>query len=569
MRDYKNRLWILLLLFFLVFVFIAIRLFHLQIIRHDFYLSRSEEQRRRVITLAADRGDIFDRRGNLLATSIDSYSVYLVPREILKKEETAEKLSKILGESYYQILNKTYEDKPFVWVERKVNIWKAKKIKNSNLKGVNVLAEKKRIYPKGTLASQILGFVGIDNQGLSGIEFGLEEYLKGREGKYITESDPRGREIISAKAREIQEAKSGMNVTLSIDEVIQYICERELSLALKKSQAISGTIVVMDTLNGDILALVSKPDFDPNNYLKYPKKSWHCRGTSDVYEPGSTFKLITLAGALEEGIVDKKTRIFCPDSIVVGGKRIRNSHHIKLESKDALIEDILAYSINTGVAQIGIKLGPEKFIKYIKAFGFGEYTGVSMPGETRGIVREIADWAKPDIAMISFGQAIAVTPLQLASAVCAIANDGVLLKPRLIKKIESIDGKYVKTFPTLEWGRPISKKTALLLREMMGNVVEYGTGKFAKVSGFKVGGKTGTAQKVRLGGRGYWKGHYISSFVGIAPLTKPRLVILVVIDDPKGVVWGEKVAAPVFAKVTEDVLRYMNVAPDGKVASFY
>ncbi len=554
-------------MFLAIFLLIACRLFYIQIIKHNFYLKRSEDQRRRIISLAADRGDIFDRRGNLLATSVDSFSVYLVPREVKNKEYTANKLSKILGESYYQIINKTYENKPFVWVKRKVPWWKAKRVKDSKLNGIYVLGEKMRVYPKGSLASQVLGFVGIDNQGLSGIEFGLEEYLKGKEGRYITESDPRGREIVSAKTREIQKAESGLNVVLTIDEVVQYICEKELVAAVKKSQAVSGTIVVMDALSGDILALASKPDFDPNYYLKYSNRNWHCRGVQDVYEPGSTFKLITIAAALEEGIVNKETKIYCPDSIVIGGKRIRNSHHQELPSENVSVRDILAYSINTGTAQIGVDVGEDRLMKYIKAFGFGKYADVGIPGETRGIVREVKDWSKPDIGMISFGQAIAVTPLQLTSAVCAIANNGVLMKPRLIKKIESIDGKYVKIFPEVELGRPISKKTALEIKEMMGSVVEYGTGKLAKVKGFSVGGKTGTAQKVKPGGRGYWYGHYISSFIGIVPLHKSRIVILVAIDDPKGVVWGERVAAPVFKKVAEDVLRYLNISPDEKIAS--
>lgn len=559
----KNRIWLLLLFFFFLFLLLVGRLIDLQIIRHHFFQAKALEQRLKVITLAADRGDIFDCVGRLLATSIDTYSIYIVPSQIKNKGSMARKLSRILGMRYIDVINKMYKKKPFVWLKRKADKEKASRIRAAKLPGVYMLSEKKRIYPKGALASQVLGFVGIDNHGLSGIELGFEKYLKGEEGKIITESDPRGREILGATGRQLQAQTLGLNIYLTIDETIQYIAEREIEAAVAKYRANSGTVIVMDAKSGEILALASKPDFDPNLYQNYNPRRWHPRVVGNVYEPGSTFKLITVASALNEQVISPDTRIYCPDRLEVGGRWVRNSHTFEAESKNMKPEEILAYSVNTGAAQIGIKLGPERLMKYIKAFGFGKEMRIGLPGESRGIVRETKDWSKPDIGMISFGQGIAVTPLQLASAVCVIANDGRMIKPILVKRIEAVDGSTVKVIAKKELGQVISPKVARKLRGMMEEVILRGTGKLAKIKGFRIGGKTGTAEKVKPGGKGYWHGHYIPSFVGIAPLSDPKIVVLVVIDDPKGrIFWGERVAAPVFKTVTEETLRYLNVAPD-------
>ncbi|MCX5726760.1 MAG: penicillin-binding protein 2 [Candidatus Saganbacteria bacterium] len=414
----KNR--ILILLFFIAaFLFLIARLIDLQIIHHNFYKTKAVEQRSRIITLSADRGDIFDRAGNLLATSIDSYSIYIVPDRIKNKESTARALSRILDLGFNEVISKTYEKKPFVWLKRKINKEVALKVKAAKLPGTNLLSEKERVYPKGSLASQIIGFVGMDNRGLSGIELGLEKYLKGEEGKIVTESDPRGIEIIGARERQLEPQTSGLNVYLTIDETIQYIAERDLLDAVKKLKADSGTCVVMDVKSGEILALASKPDFNPNNYSDFDPKRWFPRVVGDVYEPGSTFKVITVAAGLDLDVITPDTRIYCPDSIEVGGRRIKNSHILKIPTRNLKPEEILAHSVNTGAAQIGIKLGPERFMKYIKAFGFGSELDIGLPGESKGIVKEVKHWSKPDIGMISFGQSIAVTPLQLAAAVCA------------------------------------------------------------------------------------------------------------------------------------------------------
>jgi stage V sporulation protein D (sporulation-specific penicillin-binding protein) len=564
----KGRLRASELLFVFIFILaiLALRLFYLQLFQHDFYLDRANDQRRRIITLSPDRGDIYDRNGAVLATSIGAFSVFAVPSEVRNKTETADIVAKILKENRAPILKKLNSGKPFVWIMRKIEDPLAKKIIDKKLPGIGMLQEKKRVYPKRKLASQIIGFVGMDNQGLSGIEISFDRYLKGEEGSLITEKDPRGREILTSNLRVLKSPTNGGNLTLTIDEAIQYKAEAELRKAVQTSHANSGTVIVMDVKSGEILALASYPDFDPNDYQRYRENAWYNRAVTDVYEPGSTFKLVTVSSAIEEGTISKDTRVYCPDTIKLGGRTIRNSHTEKYNTKYLSIKEILRESVNTGAVNIAIKLGKEKFYKHIKDFGFGDYTGVDLLGESRGMLSDPVLWNKPDIGMISFGQSIAVTPIQLISSLSAIANGGTRMRPLLVKKIENDDSDFLKVFAPEERGRAISGRVAGEVLELSEDVVENGTGRLAKIYGFRVGGKTGTAQKPRPGG-GYMAGRYVASFIGFAPLDSPRLAVLVVVDDPKPVFWGERVAAPVFGRVAEFALRRLNVAPDKKESS--
>ncbi|MFC1511499.1 peptidoglycan D,D-transpeptidase FtsI family protein [Candidatus Margulisiibacteriota bacterium] len=523
----KKRIFVLLISFLVFFVLIIARLFELQILHHSFYERKSTEQRTRLINLAAQRGDIFDRNNNILATSIDTYSVYLHRKG---------------------------------WLARKLPLAKAAKLKAEHKREASLLREKKRIYPKQRLAAQLLGFVGLDNQGLSGLELSFDEYLRGKEGKVITEGDPAGRELYGA-LRELEPGEDGMNVTLTIDENIQYVAEREIAKQIKRFGAISGMCIVMDAKTGEILALASKPDFNPNSYQQSNKKLWHPR-VVDPYEPGSTFKVITVAAALEEGVISTETMLKSQDSIVVGGKVIENAHEVEWPGSSISISKMVEESINTGSVQVGLKLGKEKFHNKLMDFGFGRRTGFGLWGESKGIVRHWRKWYKPDIAMITFGQTIAVTPLQLMSAVSAFANAGRMVKPLLVKKIESIDGKFIKVFAQRKSWRPVSEKVAAEVKQLMRNVVLRGTGRPASIKGFGVCGKTGTAQKAIPGGKGYLKDRYIASFIGFAPFDNPRLICLVLVDDPKGAYWGATVAGPVFKSVMEYSLRYLNVKPD-------
>jgi cell division protein FtsI/penicillin-binding protein 2 len=350
-------------------------------------------------------------------------------------------------------------------------------------------------------------------------------------------------------------------VTLTIDENIQYVAERAIEKQIDKSNAISGMCIVMDAKTGEILALASKPDFDPNNYQTANPRLWHPR-ILDPYEPGSTFKVITAAAGLAEGVITPDTMLDALDSITIGGKVIENSHRVKWTGKKITVSKMLEESLNTGAAQIGLKMGPERFYHQIKAFGFGERTGFGLQGESSGIVRYYERWYKPDIGMITFGQSIAVTPLQLLSAVSAFSNHGKRVKPIIVKKIESPDANFVKVFSLHETVSTISDKVASQMKVLMHNVVLYGSGRRAKMDNFKVGGKTGTAQKAVPGGAGYMKGHYIASFIGFAPLDHPRLLALIIVDDPKGSIWGETVCGPVFKEIIEYTLRYLNAKPD-------
>jgi stage V sporulation protein D (sporulation-specific penicillin-binding protein) len=525
--ENKSRLLVLLAMFIFLFALIVLRLLDLQLLHHSFYEKKSLEQHTRIIKLAAQRGDIYDRNENILATSVDAYSVYLYGKG---------------------------------WLARKLSLPEAQKFGRESAKGIELLKEKKRVYPKGSLAAQVIGFVGLDNQGLSGVELAYDEYLRGKEGEVITEGDPEGVELYGA-LRELEPGIDGMNLTLTLDENIQYVAEREIEKQIKESRALSGMCMVMDVKSGEILALASKPDFDPNAYQMADRRSWHPRFL-DPYEPGSTFKLITVAAGLAEGVVSIDTKFKAMDSIIIGGKVIKNSHEIDWPGSYITLSQVLEQSINTGAAQIGLKLGPEKFYGQIKAFGFGERTNFGMWGESKGIVRHWKSWYKPDVGMVTFGQSIAVTPLQLLSAISVFADDGMRVRPFVVKKIESIDGKFVKVYAGDGGVRVVSHKVADQMKKLMRSVVVNGTAKRAQIAGFAVCGKTGTAQKVSPGGRGYLKDHYISSFVGFAPMDDPRIAALVIVDDPRTSIWGEKVAAPVFKSVVEYTLRYINAKPD-------
>jgi len=562
MQINARRLSVLVGFLCVMFFVIILRLFYLQIIQHEFFEEKSSDQRTRIITVAADRGDIFDRNKNLFATSIDVFSVYIVPVEIIEKEKTASALSKLLLCDYTQTLQLMNRKKSFLWLKRKISKELANKVGDLELAGVGLLKEKKRIYPKGHLASQIIGFAGLDNQGLSGVELGYDDILKGKEGRIVIESDPTGREIVTTKPREISPSTLGMNITLTIDESIQYISEKELSESVKKHGALDGSIIVMNAKTGEILAAAGYPDFDPNDYKKYSPKSWKLAPITDVYEPGSTFKVITAAAGLDAGLYQPDTVINCPESYKVGAATIKNSHHISPDPKIKTLCDVIGESINTGVLQIALKLGPDRFYNYIKKFGFGEYTDIGFPGEAAGILREPKYWYKPDIAMITFGQTLAITPLQLVDAYCAIANNGIRIKPILIKKVESTDGNYIKTFTTSEKCRVLAADTIPKIKEVMSTVVnkKNGTGKRARMPYWTACGKTGTAQKPQPGG-GYYKDRYVSSFIGFAPIEDPQIVILVIINEPKDTIWGETTSAPVFSNVGRFALQRMNVGP--------
>ena len=562
MDRHEFRVNLLLFFFIGLFLLLICRLFVLQVMRHAFYNKLSADQRLRVVELLPDRGDIFDRNGNLLATSVEKWSVYIRPRAIKNKSEVALLLIKADRQNERLIREKFASGRNF-WLRRKAEKDFAEKIAAIDSPGIDITAEKKRIYPKGHLASQLIGFAGLDNKGLSGIELALEKHLLGRPGKYVFERDPVGREIFSAISRQVEAPADGMNVFLTIDEPIQYFAQKELKSAVEKSGALSGSIIVLEVKSGNILAIAGWPDFDPNEYSKYSSDLWKLSPVTNIYEPGSTFKVITACAGMEEGLVGPDTVIPCPEELKVGGITVRNSHALKMHRPFKDLKDVIAESLNTGTAYIGMKLGREKFYDHIKKFGFGSYTGIDFPGEQPGLLRRSDRWHESDMATISFGQTLAVTPLQLVCAIAAIGNGGIRMKPRMVKKIESLDGGIVRSEPEQVLGRAISPDTAKKANELMKGVayMKTGTGHLTKMENFSVAVKTGTAQKPVPGG-GYVKGKYIASIVGYAPSTDPKIAIIALFDEPKTSIWGAAIAAPVFKSVAEFSLRSLNVSPD-------
>lgn len=562
MKKDPSRINVLLFIFVAAFCFLITRLFYLQVIKHSFFRELSSDQRLRAVELLPDRGDIFDRNGNILATSVEKWSVYVRPRAIRNKGE----IIRLLIEADRQnerLIRERFAAGSNFWLRRKAEKAFAEKIAAIGTTGIDITPEKKRVYPKGRLASQLVGFAGLDNKGLSGMELAMEKHLLGKPGRYVFERDPSGREIFSAVSRQITAPEDGMNVFLTIDEPVQYFAQRQIESAVVGSGALSGSIIVMDVRSGDILAIAGWPDFDPNEYSKYPSQRWKLSPVTDIYEPGSTFKVITAAAGIEEGLVSPDSVIPTPEELKIGGITVKNSHALKMDRPFKDLADVIAESLNTGTAYIGIKLGRQKFYDHIKKFGFGAYTGVGFPGEQPGLLFSPSRWHESDLATISFGQTIAVTPLQLVSAVAAIGNRGIRMKPRLVRRIESPDGAIVRSEPEQSLGRAVSESAAQKATELMKGVayMKRGTGHKAKIDGFSVAVKTGTAQKP-VPGKGYTERRYIASIVGYAPASDPRVAVVVVVDEPKSSIWGASVAAPVFKDVVEFALRNLNAAPD-------
>jgi len=559
----KKRIAILFIGLMTAIGLLICRLGYLQFVQSPVLQQKALEQRMRPVPVEAKRGIIYDRNKNSLAISVNVDSVYAVPSEVKKPEESAAKLAAILGLEQKTVLEKITEKQAFVWVKRKVESEQAKKIKALKLSGIQLTQEGRRFYPKGTLASHILGFAGIDSQGLNGLEWSYDKYLKGNPGYLIAERDALGREIPDGMEKFLP-AKDGNNLILTIDEVIQHIVERELDKAVRQNGAKSGTVIVMDPKTAEVLALANKPDYDPNCFWSFKPELWRNDAVFYNYEPGSTFKIITAAAAIEENVVKPDDSFYCSGGITVGG------HFIKCHSASGhgaeSFRDVVKNSCNPGFIQIGLRMGKERFAQYIKKFGFGQLTGVEIQGESKGIVKNISDIKPIDVATNSIGQGIAVTPIQLVTAVSAVANGGTLLKPLIVKEITTAEGKSIKKFAPISVRKVVSPQTAATVRELLeGVVTSDGTGRNAVVEGYRLAGKTGTAQKAAPGG-GYEANKYVASFVGFGPVDNPRFVILVMIDEPSGAsYYGGQVAAPVFREVARDILRYLEIPPNAAV----
>ena len=533
------------------------RLAYLQLFRHSEYMARAQRQQQRVIEITPKRGSIFDRNMHPLAMSIPVDSAFAVPAELADEQLAAGLLSGVLGIPPDVLETRLESSRSFVWIARKLPPDKAEAVAALNLKGVYFQKENQRIYPKRDLASHVLGFVDVDEKGLGGIEHELDSQIRGKSEKIIVMADARQRWFDGGEAQR----ERGANVVLTLDEKIQYIAERELTAAIAKTHAIAGTVMVLNPNSGEILGLANWPKFNPNTANEAPAESRMNRAVTALYEPGSTFKLITLAAAFDQGITRPEEVFDCENGAVyVAGHRIRDHKAFGLLS----VSDILAQSSDVGAIKIALRLGAPKFYDYIRVFGFGQLTGVDLPGESKGLVRRLENWTPVSIGSISMGQEVGVTPIQLISAVSAIANGGMLYKPHVIAELRRGD----QTLPAegllapVDPRRVIRPETAATLRRLMEGVVLEGTGKLAHLDGWTAAGKTGSAQKIDPSTGRYSRTQLIASFTGFAPISNPAVTILVSLDSPVGEHEGGQVAAPVFKRVAEQVLPYLDVPRD-------
>src|SRR5437660_7891300 len=538
---------------------VAARLVQVQIIRHDDYVARAQRQQERTLELSPVRGSILDARGRVLAESVAATSIYADPQVIADPRATAKTLAAIpaLHLTAREIEAKLAGGGAFAWVARQLPVEVAAEVKRLKLQGIYELEEHRRSYPRGTLAANVIGYVGLDGEGLAGVEHSLDSTVRGRPGRVTLLRDARkGSYLVGGEGA--NRAIDGNDVVLTIDSVVQFIAERALANAVNEQRAIGGSAIVMDPSSGAIVAMASLPTFDPNRFRDFATIAWRNRNVQDLYEPGSTFKVVTASAGLEEGVVTPSQILDCGN----GSIQIANvAIHEHGGNRYGLLtfEDVMVHSSNVGAVRVGLALGQERFYRYIRRFGFGERTGIELPGETPGMLRRTERWSAVSNASISFGQEVGVTPLQLLTAMATVANGGVRVAPHIIDHVVDAGGNVIAQPPRAAPVRVTSERTAAILNEILKAVVARGTGQAAALAEHVVAGKTGTAQKYIRGG--YSVDKVVASFAGYVPADRPRLAILVVVDEPKLSQYGGTVAAPVFKEIAESSLRYLGVPP--------
>lgn len=564
----KKRIVFLFFAIVAALVILAGRVFWFQFVRGEELRAKAQEVRTRYIPVEAKRGVITDARGRELAISISVDTIVANPAEIKDPQKTATLLAGVLDLSQGEVLKIITRRTSFEFVQRKISEEKAHGVRQLELPGIYLTQETRRVYPKGGLAANILGFAGMDSQGLEGIERVYDDRLHGESGYISIEYDARNREIPQAVHRYIK-PKDGLNAQLTIDETIQYIAERELDKTMIKYQPRAAWIIVMNPKTGEILAMAQRPSYDPNRAMDYllhldpggkadaDPKLWRNPAISDAYPPGSVFKPVTAAMALTDGKVTPATPFYDKGSLTVPGSIVSNWDGGGLGSTN--FAEAFAFSANTVFAQVGLRVGTNRFYDYLEAFGFDAYTGIDLPGEGVGLAPPRKE-AKPlDLALMAFGQTLTVTPIRLATVTSALINGGKLMQPHVVKAFTDKDGKVVERFEPKVLRQVIPKETSDTMRMLMGKVAGEGTGRGANVPGYLIGGKTGTSQKV-IGGIVSTDKH-IGSFIGFAPLEDPQILIYVMVDEPRGLPYGGVVAAPAFASVARDTLHYLGVPP--------
>ena len=535
---------------------ICLRLVYLQIFCYGDFQHRAQHQQQRSFDLSPKRGIIYDRAGRELAMSIQVDSVFAVPTEIPDLPNTISLITRITKDDPRVVLADCRAHKTFCWVARKADAESVERMRALNLQGIHFQKEPKRFYPKRELAAQVLGYVGTDDQGLSGIERQFNPELQGNPGRLMISVDARKRWFASVE----KQPEAGNNVVLTMDQNIQYVAEHELERAMDETHAIAGTVIVENPHTGEILALANRPTFNPNIRKEIRNEALKDRAVSDVFEPGSTFKIVTVSAALEEKVTRPDEVFDCQmGSIVINGMRIHDHKAFGLLP----VSDIIAKSSDVGAIKVALRLGDDRFYKYIRAFGFGARSGIELPGETPGLSKPVSRWSKVSIGAISMGQEIGISPLQLVSLISTIANDGVRVPPRIVAgTIEPLTTPQRISFQAPEGTRVISPLTAAQMRQMLQGVVLHGTGRKALLEGYSSAGKTGTAQKVDPATGTYSKTKYVASFVGFAPVNDPQIAVAVILDSAVGLHQGGQVSAPVFQRITQQVLEYLHVPHD-------
>jgi cell division protein FtsI/penicillin-binding protein 2 len=539
---------------------VCARLVHLQFSQHAGLANRARQQQQNAIETTPQRGELLDRQGRQLAQSVQTVSLFLDPEglDAGQLECTAQQLSQSLGMKYKDLLAEFREaqeaKRRFLWIARRLDADHANKIVAMNLPGLQSLLEPKRYYPNGPLAAHVLGFVGLDGDGLGGLERYYNSKIAGEPGKLFLQRDARGKPYESFEIA----SKPGQTVVLTIDQSIQYHAEQALNTAVKTSRAKSGTVIVLDPRNGEILALANAPSFDPNQVSASSAETRSNWALQNIYEPGSTFKVVAFSAALEKKLVRVDDHIDGQMGAITVAGRVIHDHKA---FGSLTISEALAKSSNVAAIKLGLRVGDETMYDYITRFGFGSRTGIELPGETAGLLRKVQRWQPSSIGSIAIGQEVGVTPVQMVAAFGALANDGLRVAPHIIREVRNEAGAVVYR-PEPEQRRVLGAETAVALRGMLEGVTLRGTAKQAQLDGYSAAGKTGTAQKIDPRTRAYSATKFVASFVGFAPVSNPQVVIIVVIDEPGGAYHGGDVAAPVFREVAEQILPVLGVMPD-------
>ncbi|OLC58191.1 MAG: hypothetical protein AUH77_03605 [Candidatus Rokubacteria bacterium 13_1_40CM_4_69_39] len=554
--DLRARVLILAAVLAVAFAGLTGRLAWLQVVKRAELAQLAERQYSRTVVLHAQRGPILDRQGTPLATSTPTESLFVQPRSVGDPVRVTARLAPIIGLPPAEVHAVLTSSRSFVWLRRRLPPAVAAGVRALREPGLGFLPEPLRLYPNRELAAHVVGFEGVEG-GLEGIERAFEGELAGTPGKAIVGRDALGREV--AAPHMLEPPQPGLGVMLTLDRAIQYMTERELDAAYRRTGARSAMAVVLDPRTGEVLALAIRPTFNPNTFLDVPSRDrWRDRAVTDPFEPGSTFKVILAAAALEEGVVRPEDRIYGENGSVTIAK---TTIHDWKKYGWLTFSEVLQNSSNVGSIKVGLALGRERYYRYMSAFGFGAATGVGLPGESRGLLRAPGRWSLLSLPTMSIGQEVSVTALQMVAAFGAIANGGTLMQPRIVRATFDAAGQEVRRFEPRPVRQVISPETARTLTRILVRVVESGTGHNAAIPGYEVAGKTGTAQKLDPATRRYSRSPGVLSFVGWAPADEPRFVMLVTLDEPKNEIWGSEAAAPIFSAIGRGILRYLEVPP--------